>query len=562
MPQPLHLEQCASSQLGFDRGGPLTWARLELGAVGNRHRTVDSAERLEGAVVRPHQVDPGLVLGATLELDAATSVLCAAVAHIGRQNFAVQRSVRSLASVVIDRLPVRLEVEATTASRLDQRTVTQSLGAHRRRVDHRLVDEQSAKRARPLDLAHQQACATHGMTEGKQRALIQLRSDVAVDDREQIVGKALPAVLQLVVWRFRVAMASQIDAHPPKAIEGVQQGVVGATVEAGRVRHQQDGPVTTEVVDGNHHAIRRLDPRCEQWLHRHSRSQMPPTGGSSVGPARYGVTISTRAEIDMTRSMDHLTIAGQQLELSRLHNEHEGRLPVLFLHQGLGCVELWGPYPGRLAQRLKLPGFVYSRLGYGRSAPVERPRPLDFLEREAFDTLPRVVDALQLTEVAIVGHSDGASIALLFAARHPERVRWAVLEAPHVFVEPETIEGARRAVHDYRYGDLRTRLARYHRDVDGAFWGWADAWLDPRFATWNIEHHLAGVEAPLLMLQGRDDAFGTEEQLRAISARVSGPTTVHLLDDCGHEPHRQQPELCLAAVERFVSELADPQGPC
>jgi pimeloyl-ACP methyl ester carboxylesterase len=256
-------------------------------------------------------------------------------------------------------------------------------------------------------------------------------------------------------------------------------------------------------------------------------------------------------------------LADQRLEVRRIAAAAPGRPVLVFLHEGLGCAGLWRDFPDRVAAATGLGAIVYSRAGYGRSSPVAVPRPLTYMHHEALDVLPRLLDALALDDVILVGHSDGASIALVHAggADPHRRVRALVLEAPHVLCEALTVASIEKAREAYEQGDLRARLARWHGDnVDVAFRGWNRAWLDPAFTRWNIEEYLPGVRAPILVIQGRDDEYGTAEQYRRIEAARPG-TEVVLLDACGHAPHRDQPEATLGAMARFVSAAAAAKAP-
>jgi pimeloyl-ACP methyl ester carboxylesterase len=224
---------------------------------------------------------------------------------------------------------------------------------------------------------------------------------------------------------------------------------------------------------------------------------------------------------------------------------------VVLLHEGLGSVSQWRDFPEALAARSGRPVFAYSRFGYGRSSPCTMPRPFDYLEREATSVLPRVLAAAGVESGWIVGHSDGATIALLYAARLvPPGLRGLVLEAPHVFVEPAGEAELRRAREAYERGDLRGRLARHHERVDLAFYGWNDVWLDPAYAAWNIEPCLPALRAPSLLLQGEDDRYGTRAHVDAIARGAGAPATVHMMP-CGHTPHRELPAETLDAIVSF-----------
>jgi pimeloyl-ACP methyl ester carboxylesterase len=235
--------------------------------------------------------------------------------------------------------------------------------------------------------------------------------------------------------------------------------------------------------------------------------------------------------------------------------EIPGAAPALvFLHEGLGSVAMWRDFPARVAAASGKRTLVYSRLGYGRSAPLRAPRRPDYMHREALEVLPALRAEHGLGEAVLVGHSDGASIALIHAgAGNP--VRGIVAMAPHVFVEDVTIRSIEAAREAWRSTDLRARLQRYHDDVEGAFRGWNDAWLDPAFRDWNIEEYLPAIACPVLAIQGRDDEYGTMAQLDAIERRVRG--RVHRLElaQCRHSPHRDQPEATLAAICGFLAAL-------
>jgi pimeloyl-ACP methyl ester carboxylesterase len=233
----------------------------------------------------------------------------------------------------------------------------------------------------------------------------------------------------------------------------------------------------------------------------------------------------------------------------------EGTRTLVFLHEGLGSRAMWRDFPAKLAAALGMRGLVYSRPGYGKSVPRaagERWQP-DFMHRQAEEVLPAFLDALDVRDPAwLYGHSDGGSIALLFAARFPERTAGVIAAAPHIFVEDLSVESIARTREAYLATDLRAKLARYHDDVDSAFWGWNDIWLHPPFRDWNIERDIEGIRAPLLALQGADDEYGTLAQIRGIARRVPHAELLEIAA-CGHSPHRDQPEAVIRAVARFAA---------
>ncbi len=227
--------------------------------------------------------------------------------------------------------------------------------------------------------------------------------------------------------------------------------------------------------------------------------------------------------------------------------------PILMLHEGLGSVAMWRDFPSRLAAATGRHVIAWSRRGYGHSERLPASRDPDYMHREA-DTVPALMDALGLDQAVLFGHSDGASIALIAAARYPERVAALILEAPHVYVEQLTVDSIAQAKTTYRTTDLGRRLGRYHADADHAFWGWNDIWLDPRFRDWNIEELLPAIGAPALLIQGLDDEYGTLDQLDRIEAVL--PRTRRLaLTACAHSPHRDQPQAVLQASASFLDDL-------
>jgi len=243
------------------------------------------------------------------------------------------------------------------------------------------------------------------------------------------------------------------------------------------------------------------------------------------------------------------------VEYVRIAPERRDAPLVVFLHEGLGSVAMWKDFPARLCEAGGYRGLVFSRPGYGRSTPREADETwdLDFMHRQAHEVLPAFFDAIGLDEKPwLFGHSDGGSIALLHAARFPERVAGLVVLAPHIFVEDKTVANIELARQAYLDTDLPQKLGRYHDDVDSAFWGWNRIWLHPPFRQWNIEAELDPIRCPVLAIQGVDDEYGTLAQIRGIAARV--PQTQLLeLADCGHSPHRDQPEQAIVAAISFIN---------
>lgn len=257
--------------------------------------------------------------------------------------------------------------------------------------------------------------------------------------------------------------------------------------------------------------------------------------------------------------VSYLRAVGRRLECAWFGNDGPvatSDKPVLvFLHEGLGCVEMWRDVPERLSRLTGLPALAYSRAGYGRSDGCDWPRSIDYHAVEAFDVLPAVLDAAGIGRAVPIGHSDGGTIALQAAGRDP-RIVGVITMAAHVFNEEVTIQGIREARRAWEATDLRAKLRRYHGDnVDAAFHGWNDTWLTEAFRDWNVEADLPAVTCPVLVAQGADDHYGTEAQVRAIAAGVSGPARELVLPDCGHSPHLEAPEVLFPEIAAFVAEL-------
>jgi pimeloyl-ACP methyl ester carboxylesterase len=254
--------------------------------------------------------------------------------------------------------------------------------------------------------------------------------------------------------------------------------------------------------------------------------------------------------------LPYLTAGGRRLEYV-WHGPGPSSAPTLvFLHEGLGCVTRWREFPEALAAAAGCGALVYSRAGYGGSDRNPPPWGKDFLHREAL-ALPEVLAAAQVRDAIFVGHSDGGSIALIHSGAveaTPPRLHGLVLLAPHVFCEDVTLASIRAAVEAYRHDDLRERLEKHHGgNVDDAFFGWSGAWLDPAFRDWTIEDSLPGVRVPALVVQGEDDPYGTLRQVDAIEAGCRGGVRRLVLAECGHAPHRDQPEATLQAAADFVA---------
>ncbi|HEX7221388.1 MAG TPA: alpha/beta hydrolase [Burkholderiales bacterium] len=231
----------------------------------------------------------------------------------------------------------------------------------------------------------------------------------------------------------------------------------------------------------------------------------------------------------------------------------EGSAQLVFLHEGLGSIRQWRDFPAQVAAAAGCRALVYDRYGYGQSDLLAEPRrTVRFMHDEALIALPEILSSLRIENPVLVGHSDGASIALIHAgAGHA--VRAVVAMAPHVFIEPICLSSIAKATQTFESTDLAQKLGRYHRDARKTFYGWADVWLDPDFKGWDIRaDYLPGVRCPVLAIQGHDDEYGTMAQLDEIAARIAGPCTLLKLDNCGHSPFRDQPDAALKAIESFL----------
>lgn len=253
--------------------------------------------------------------------------------------------------------------------------------------------------------------------------------------------------------------------------------------------------------------------------------------------------------------MQFLDVDGRRIEYRMILGDALKGPTLVFLHEGLGCASLWRDFPDKVAKRLGLPALVYSRFGYGHSAPISTPRTPRFMHEEALDVLPRILDALAITDALLIGHSDGASIALIYAASPESRCRGLVLIAPHVLVEDITLRSIAHVAEAYETKGLRDRLARYHGDVDGAFLGWSRIWLDPRFRTWSLAAETELLAVPTLLIQGDKDEYGTLVQLDAIADLAKVRPQRFVVESAGHSPHRDAESAVLESTVAFAEGL-------
>jgi pimeloyl-ACP methyl ester carboxylesterase len=253
--------------------------------------------------------------------------------------------------------------------------------------------------------------------------------------------------------------------------------------------------------------------------------------------------------------MPYVMIAGKRLEYG-LHGAGDQGPTLVFLHEGLGSLGLWRDVPQQIAESTGCAALVYSRAGYGNSDPADLPRPIRFMHDEALITLPELLRAMSIREAILIGHSDGGSIACIYAGSDPAvRVHALVLIAPHFFVEEKTIESIATAEAEYRNGDLKQRMQRHHLAVDDTFLGWTRVWLDPQFRSWNIEEFLPRIRVPVLVLQDAEDRFGTLRHVETVQKEWAGPVETVILPDCGHRPHRTKPQETCEAIAGFVNRV-------
>ncbi|MGY4232495.1 pimeloyl-ACP methyl ester carboxylesterase [Bradyrhizobium sp. USDA 4449] len=265
-------------------------------------------------------------------------------------------------------------------------------------------------------------------------------------------------------------------------------------------------------------------------------TNLPPSGFLSIGAAR----------------LEYIWLAPQAADAPT----------IVMLHEGLGSVGLWGDFPEKLREATGAGIFAYSRAGYGRSSPATLPRPLDYMQREALDVLPKVLEAVPFKRGLLLGHSDGGSIAAIYAGSHQDhRLQGVALIAPHFIVEDISVASIAAIKTTYETSDLKAKLARWHQDVDNAFYGWNGAWLDPAFRDWDISEYLAYIRVPILVVQGKDDQYGTLRQVEIAQQECYCPVDVTIIPGVGHSPHREAPAPTLDAIGQFAkAALRDDRG--
>ncbi len=253
-----------------------------------------------------------------------------------------------------------------------------------------------------------------------------------------------------------------------------------------------------------------------------------------------------------------ITISGRSVRVRKItapDQPHGENHPVLvFLHEGLGCIDMWRDFPEELVMATGCDALLYDRFGHGYSARLNHVRTVRYLEDEALLILPEVLDICSVDNSILIGHSDGGSIALIFSSEHPVKVKDLITEAAHVFVEEITIKGIEKTVHLYNSSNLKKKLTRYHGEkTEALFNAWANIWLSDDFLSWNIESYLARVICPSLIIQGRNDEYGTIRQVNAITSLLSGNTEPYIVPGCGHSPHSQSKEMVLEKMIQFIN---------
>lgn len=270
-------------------------------------------------------------------------------------------------------------------------------------------------------------------------------------------------------------------------------------------------------------------------------------------------TFDLNSSIAVTKSIFDVYLSDYRFRAERLEIESVSGLndkpTLVFLHEGLGSIAQWGSFPSHLCAATGCSGFLYERSGYGNSDPDSGEWPMDYLETET-DILHGVLNGCNVKNPVLIGHSDGGTIAILYAARHSERLKGVITEAAHIFIEDVTLKGIVEAVKVYENSGLKEKLAKYHGDkTDAVFWRWANRWLDPAFRGWNVEASLSGITCPLMVIQGKGDEYATLAQVDGITSQVSGPVKGIIIEDCGHVPHHQARKRVIEEMAGFIKHI-------
>ncbi|OGR09775.1 MAG: hydrolase [Desulfobacula sp. GWF2_41_7] len=250
-----------------------------------------------------------------------------------------------------------------------------------------------------------------------------------------------------------------------------------------------------------------------------------------------------------------LKIGSEQIEIQWHRQEENGYPTLIFLHEGLGCTEMWKDFPSLLSQKTGCPSLVFSRLGYGASDPSPIPWKINFMHKEGLYFLPALMKEAKIRDHILIGHSDGGSISIIYAGSpYAKGLKALITMAAHVFCEEITLKSIYQANINYEYCDLRKKLEKYHgKNTENAFRGWNDVWLNPQFIHWNIEKYLPKIKIPMLAIQGNQDQYGSLKQLESVKQRA-GNATIHIIEDCRHSPHIEQSEKVLAIITKFINE--------
>ena len=259
----------------------------------------------------------------------------------------------------------------------------------------------------------------------------------------------------------------------------------------------------------------------------------------------------------MNETFEYFNFHNAEIEIKKISSKNNILEPIIFLHEGLGSISLWKDWPLRVSTFLKRDVYIYSRIGMGNSTSIKGPRNIDYMHVEAIEILPKLIKFLKINKSPILlGHSDGASIALIYAGSSVNNYsKCLILEAPHVFVEDQSIKGAKKAKIQWKSKGLREKLKKHHKDVDGAFNGWCNAWTSEAFKSWNIENYLSQINVPIMLIQGKGDEYGTMKQLDIIENTINSKSYRLELEDCGHSPHTQYPELLISKIKKFLDTI-------
>jgi len=256
----------------------------------------------------------------------------------------------------------------------------------------------------------------------------------------------------------------------------------------------------------------------------------------------------------MNETLNYFNYKEYKIELKVISHKKNNLEPIIFLHEGLGSVSLWKDWPLKVSLATERDAIIYSRIGMGNSSPLKEDRNIDYMHIEAIEILPKIIKFLNISEPILFGHSDGASIALIYSGSG-FKSKALILEAPHVFVENISIEGALKAKKMWNNNNLKNKLNKYHKDVDGAFNGWCNAWTSKKFKTWNIEEFLPKITVPTMLIQGKNDEYGTMKQIDIIENKINGKTHRLEIDKCGHSPHVDFPNLITNKIIYFTNNF-------